>query len=386
MGSDSTNLRHANSSKGGMESLANGPDKNVQNDYDSDKSAQNADKGNATEPSRVSNATKRILLTLAALFGLFLFWLFRPGDLPSGITLPATLPDLDFYVQQADEAVRQAELRAGPLKPDNRARIIWNPDYRGQKAPCSMVYLHGFSASYGEGAPFHARTARELGCHLYVSRLHAHGLRTSEPLKDMHADSLLASAGRAVAIGGLLGEQVILAGNSMGGTLAIHYAAMHPESVNMLILMGPLIEFKTPAARFFREAWAHRLVGLVSGGTDISYDPESDDHARYWYTWYRLEAMARLKEMQEVLLSDDVYSRITQPVFAGYYYKDEDHQDMVVSVSAIRELEEKLGTTAEKREFRAFPDADAHVISSAYRSDGHQQVSDAIVLFVRQQW
>ena len=356
MGSDSTNLRRANSSKGGMESHA------------------------------TSNATKRILLTLTALFGLFLIWLFRPGDLPTGVALPTSLPKLDFSVKQADEAVRQAELRAGPLKPDNRARIIWNPDYRGQKAPCSMVYLHGFSASYGEGAPFHARTARELGCHLYVSRLHAHGLRNEEPLMDMHADSLLASAGRAIAIGGLLGEQVILAGNSMGGTLAIHYAAMHPESVDMLILLAPMIHLKTPAARFFRKVWAHRLMQLVSGEPYIRYLPDSDDHARYWYPWYRLDALAPLREMQDVLLADDVYSRITQPVFTGFYYRDNDHQDKVVSVAAIRELEEKLGTAAEKREFMAFPDADAHVISSAYRSAGHQQVSDAVVQFVRRQW
>ncbi len=325
---------------------------------------------------------RRILFTLAGLF-LFFFWLFRPGDPAPEVTLPAAIPELTFPVEQADEAIRQSELEAGPLRPDNHARIIWNPEFRDRKAPCSMVYLHGFSSSYGEGAPVHARVARDLGCHLYVSRLHAHGLRTEEPLGDFRADSLLVSAAHALAVGNLLGEKVILIGNSMGGTLALHLASEHPDAVDILILLAPLIGFDTAASYLFDRTWGRRLMRLFLRGPYLHVEPDNDDHARYWYDRYHIEALGTLKTMvRNVLEDDEIYANIHQPVFAGYFYKDDGEKDDVISVRAIREIEEKLGTPPAHREFIAFPDADAHVISSAYRTTGHEPVRKAIVLFL----
>ncbi len=339
----------------------------------------------APEHDTVEFRRGRILFALAVLFLLFLSWLFRPGDPLPVITLPVELPEISFTVEQAEDAVRRAEREAGPLKPDNHARIIWNPEYRDRKAPCSIVYIHGFSASYGEGAPVHARLARDLGCHLYVSRLHGHGLRTDEPLVNFQPDSLLASAGRALAIGNVLGDKVILIGNSMGGTISLHLTAMHPEWVDALVLFAPVIEFATPASHFFGYRWAQRIMRLVLGEPYLRFDPQNDDHARYWYNYYRMEALAVLQMMKQDLLHDELYARIRQPVFAGYFYKDDDEQDAVVSVQAIKEMERKLGTLPERRDFRAFPDAGAHVISSAYRSDEHAQVREAVTQFLRYQ-
>ena len=240
-------------------------------------------------------------------------------------------------------------------------------------------------ASFGEGAPVHARVARELGCHLHVSRLHAHGLRTDEPLANFRSDSLLTSAGHALAVGNLIGDKVVLMGNSMGGTLAIHLAATYPEQVDVLVLLSPLIEFATPFLRMLSAPWAQRLVGLVMGEPFISRDPENDDHARYWYGRYRIESLRVLNAIRQELLSDHVYPQIRQPVFTGYYYEDESNQDRVVSVSAIKAIKTKLGTPPDRRLFQAFPDADAHVISSAYRSTEHTQVSDALIDFLQEQ-
>ncbi len=332
-----------------------------------------------------SPGLRRIFLTLFGLLALFLLWLFRPGDPLPEVTMPSGIPDPGFTVETAEEAVRRRELASGPLRPDNHARIIWNTEYRDRKAPCSIVYIHGFTASYGEGAPVHVRLARDLGCHLYVSRLHGHGLRTSDPLSDMQPDSLIADAGRAVAIGNMLGDKVILAGNSMGGVLALHLAGTHPDRVDALLLFAPLIDFATPGSRFFDRVWAQRLARLIMGEPYLRTEPENDGHARYWYTHYRLESLAVLQSMRHQLLNDSLYARIVQPVFAGYYYKDEDNRDEIVSISAIREMENKLGTPSGERLFHAFPDADAHVITSAYRSPEHDVVRREAARFLRNQ-
>jgi hypothetical protein len=52
------------------------------------------------------------------------------------------------------------------------------------------------------------------------------------------------------------------------------------------------------------------------------------------------------------------------PVFLGYYYKDEEHQDNVVSVDAMKEMFEQLGTPASLKKSEAFPNSGNHVITS----------------------
>ena len=328
---------------------------------------------------------RRILFTLAGLVALFLFWLLRPGDTLPDITLPTELPDPGFTVEEAGDMVRRKELASRPLRPDNHARIIWNEVYRDRQAPCSIVYIHGFSASYGEGSPVHARVARDLGCHLYITRLHGHGLRTTEPLSGMDPDSLIADAGTALSIGNLLGEKVILAANSMGGILALHLAGSHPDQVDALVLFAPLIDFAIPGSRFFDRAWARRIARLILGGPYLQNDPDNDDHARYWYMHYHMESLGVLQHMRQELLSDSLYAMITQPVFTGYYFEDEDNRDEIVSVPAIRAMEQQLGTPPQNRAFHAFPDAGAHVITSAYRSTEHDKVRGEAVRFLRDQ-
>ena len=325
---------------------------------------------------------QRILLTLTGLVLLFLFWLFRPGPDPVDFTVPAELPVLPYGAEQIDNEIHRSELEAGPLKADNHARIIWNPEFRNRKAPCSIIYIHGFSASYGEGSPLHTQVAQAMGCHLYVSRLHGHGLRTDEPLSDMDPGEILEDAGKAVAIGNILGEEVILMGTSMGGMLSIHLASDYPESVDVLVLFAPLIEFASRSSVLFDRSWGQRIMRLLMGGPLIRFEPDSDDHRRYWYTQYRTESLGVLKTMKRELLSGPVYEQITQPVFAGYYFEDDDEQDEVVSVAAIREIRDRFGTPPEQREFHAFTRADDHVISSSYRTKGYKEVRDVLIPFL----
>lgn len=107
-----------------------------------------------------------------------------------------TLPD----IQDIEQYVRQHEA-SHKLRPDNEARIIWAGDSSKSATEYALVYLHGFSASQGEGYPVHVNTARRFGCNLYLSRLSEHGIDTSEQLLRLTADSYWESAKEALAIG-----------------------------------------------------------------------------------------------------------------------------------------------------------------------------------------
>lgn len=341
--------------------------------------------GAVSRRPRHRSGIRRILIGLAGVIALFLIWLLRPGDPLPEITLPPEFPEPGYTVEEAGEMVRRRELAAGPLRPDNHARIIWNEAYRDRQAPCSMVYIHGFTASQGEGSPVHARMARDLGCHLYITRLHGHGRRTSDPLAHMHPDSLMADAAHALATGGLLGQKVILAGGSMGGTLSLYLAAIFPDRVDALVLFAPLIDFAAPGAHLFERRWARRLAELVTGEPYITFVPANDGHDRYWYTRYSMKALGTLQSMRQAILANFPHAAITQPVFTGYYYKDEENRDQVVSLSAILEWKEKLGTPPRQRRFFAFPEAGAHVITSGYRAREHDKVRHEATRFLREQ-
>ena len=83
--------------------------------------------------------------------------------------VPAAPAALEAYIH-ANEAQHK-------LKPDNEARIVW-ADSAKSVTEYAIVYLHGFSASQGEGDPVHRYIAHRYGCNLYLSRMAEHGIDT----------------------------------------------------------------------------------------------------------------------------------------------------------------------------------------------------------------
>ena len=60
--------------------------------------------------------------------------------------------------------------------------------------------------------------------------------------------------------------------------------------------------------------------------------------------------------------------KVKQPLFMGYYYKDEENQDNVVSVPAMLSMYNQLSTPASLKRKVAFPNAGEHVIASHFTS------------------
>ena len=60
----------------------------------------------------------------------------------------------------------------------------------------------------------------------------------------------------------------------------------------------------------------------------------------------------------------ETFKKITQPVFMGYFYKNDSIQDKVVSVPAMLEMFEQLGTAPSQKRKMAFPDSGNHVMTS----------------------
>ncbi len=272
-------------------------------------------------------------------------------------TMSLSLPELDQYIKEKDATVPL-------LKPGNEARIIWADSIR--KTPVSVVYLHGWSASREEGDPIHREFAQRYGCNLYLPRLAGHGLDDKDSFADLTPGELVESAKEALAIGRLIGDKVILMSCSTGGTLSIYLSAENPEAVFAQLLFSPNIELYSKTSELLTMPWGLQLAEAINGEYR-SFTPPQEGF-KYWTTTYRTKGLICLKTLMERTMTPQTWAGVKQPLFMGYYFKDEDHQDKVVSVEAMHEFYAAVGTPEGQKREVAFPEVGHHVAISRINS------------------
>jgi pimeloyl-ACP methyl ester carboxylesterase len=309
----------------------------------------------------MAKVIKYVLIALAGLIVLYLL-----GPTPSQPRIDATLPPVKPDIQLLAAQIADSESRVAGIKMDNQARIIWADSTAKRRTPFSVVYLHGLGGSQGDGFPLHLEFSRLYSCNLYLSRLYDHGIDSQDALRNLSPKNYLESASRAISIGKRLGDKVILMATSTGATLALIIASYHPE-IAALILYSPNIDFHNKATSFLVKPWGLQLVRLAQGGSYVVSD-DPDSVRKYWYSKYRLEALVAVKSLISHEMNQQTFSRIHQPVFVGYYYKNESEQDDRVSVPRILEMFDQIGTPPAEKRIVAFPDAGVHPIASSIMS------------------
>jgi len=121
------------------------------------------------------------------------------------------------------------------LDPDGRSIVM----HHGQKVQRAIVFFHGFTNSPRQfktlGEKFY-----ELGYNVFIPRVPYHGLQESaaSDLKKLTAEDLVLISDEAVDIALGLGEQVTVAGLSMGGVMAGWAAQFRPD-VDRAVLIAP---------------------------------------------------------------------------------------------------------------------------------------------------
>ncbi|MBC7485415.1 MAG: alpha/beta hydrolase [Cytophagaceae bacterium] len=287
-----------------------------------------------------------------------------------------------ILLQKLEQNITNDEHQIKDLKAGNEAKIIWVDTIHKTKTPYAIVYLHGFSASQAEAHPVHYNIAMRYGCNLFLPRLYAHGLNEPEPLLSLTAEKLIHSAKQAIAVGKQIGEKVILMSTSTGGTLSLLLAGSDPD-VAGLILYSPNIALYDSKSVLLTQPWGLQLARTVVGSKYYTF--QAPDAAKpYWNTKYRIEALIELKRMLNASMNKNTFRSIHQPLFLGYYYKDQDHQDDVVSIPRMLEMYDELGTIPALKRKEAFPEAGFHVIASSYWSKNTSVVQEKTEAFLEQ--
>lgn len=264
------------------------------------------------------------------------------------------------------------------VKPDNEARVVWYNDSAKNKTEYGIVYLHGYSASQGEGDPVHRDIAKKFGCNLFLSRLDGHGIDTTEPMANMTVDAYWESAKEALAIGRQIGKKTILMGTSTGASQALQLAGVFPKEVEALLLLSPNIEINNDKAYLLNNPWGLKVAKMVTGSDHNVAKDDRPLYKQYWHYRYPFSSTAELQEMLETSMVPETFKKVTQPVLLLYYYKDSLNQDNVVRVDKMLEMFDQLSTPAELKRKQAMPNTGDHVMASYIKSKDVEGVKKEI--------
>ncbi|MEM6347900.1 MAG: alpha/beta hydrolase [Bacteroidota bacterium] len=282
------------------------------------------------------------------------------GPRPPKVVIERPPLDLQLTAEQLDPWLSKRE-SSFPIRPDNEARIVW---YQGQQKATefSIVYLHGFTASQGEGDPLHREFAARYACNLYLNRMPGHGLSDPDAMVDLSPEGMLDNAIEALEIGKKLGKKVILMGTSTGCTLMLWLASRYPQDILGLICFSPNIRVANPLMNWIDGPWGKQLVSILNKGPYIIKRTRN----QYWDSQYREEALLALQRLIRATMRPEVFRKIKAPVFMGYYFKNENFRDRVVSISAMLRMFALLGTSRKQKRKVAFAEAGDHAFPNRH--------------------
>ncbi|MFM1821297.1 MAG: Serine-type D-Ala-D-Ala carboxypeptidase [Bacteroidota bacterium] len=303
---------------------------------------------------------KKILAIIVILIGAYFV-----GPKPEApvLTPSASWTDIPDSVSQIDAYIAAKESKT-ILKPGNEARVIWADSTQPTKTKIVFMYVHGFSASPMEGDPLHRELAKKFDANLLLARVAGHGVPDSDStFATVTADEYYQSVENYYAIAKKLGDEVVVLGTSFGGAMSLVLAANHPE-IKALMLYGPCIAIKDPNATLLDNPWGLQMAHLITGSDYRDIPVMAPGHAENWSLHYRLEGVVAVQNLLTHAMTKEVFEKVKIPVFLGYYYKDEEHQDNVVSVDAMKVMFEQVGTPAGLKKSEAFPNSGNHVITS----------------------
>lgn len=309
---------------------------------------------------------KRYIIILIAVAALLL------GPKAAFKQVDGKITAIDIPLTQLDQFIANKEATVKNLKPDNQSRIIWADSIR--KTEYAVVYLHGFSASIWEGDGIHTQFAERYGANLYLARQQDHGIADKNTFLNLTPKNYMDSAKEAVAIGQLLGEKVILMSCSTGGTHSLYLTAHNPEMVHAQIMYSPNIAVANPAIQLTTMPWGEYLASGLIGENVKSGAYGKPGMQNYATTEYHTKGIIALEALLEQTMTPKTFNKISSPYFVGYYYKNEEAQDPVVSVAAMLEMAEQTATPDKQKRLVPFADVNNHVLCSLRQSDDIETV------------
>lgn len=167
---------------------------------------------------------------------------------------------------------------------------------------------------------------------------------------------------------------------STGGTISIYLSA-HDPAIAGQILFSPNIDLFDTNSNLLNGPWGFQL-GRAVLGSEYRHIEGPDSVQKYWTMDYHIQGLVALRDLLDITMTKEIFSKITSPVFLGYYYKDETHKDEVVSIPAMNSFLSALTIDTALVKKAVFPEAGNHVIASKYWNPNWKNVERAVSSFM----
>jgi esterase/lipase len=325
---------------------------------------------------------KRLTITLSVIGLLILAYFLGPK--PNYPTFDGQITWQKIPLNDLETTLEQENAALPNLRDQCGSSVVWHNDSI-QKTKYAVVFLHGFSACPFEGNPIVQDFAKEFGCNLYLHRLPQHGLDDDESFVDLTPKKWIESAKKAINIGANLGEKVIIMSSSTGGTLSTYLTAEN-EAANIIaaqFLYSPNFEIANPASFLMNNPWGSQILQQIEGGNYHYIKGMSEVSAPYWTTTYRIEGLVALQDLIEKTMTTATFEKIKSPVFIGYYYKNENEKDNIVSIDAMKYFYNNIQTPKNQKVIIPFSEVGGHVITNKYQQGGLEDVRKATFDFAQ---
>jgi esterase/lipase len=217
--------------------------------------------------------------------------------------------DVDAWLMQKESEVPN-------LRPALQKRILW-ADSSHSRTPFSVVYLHGFSSSRMETAPFADSIAAELGANLYYTRFRGHG-QDGAALGSARAQEWIQDTVESIRVAEAIGDSVVIVATSTGATLAA-WAMARPElsqRVSGQVWVSPNFAPLDSRSTMLLWPWGRNLLKVIQGDS-YGWVPQNalhDSSSTYQFSSdVLLEMMGLVDVVQHQSFKD-----ITVPTFMIY--------------------------------------------------------------------
>ena len=293
---------------------------------------------------------------LIFLFFLILFFmvLFFGKREPADLTLPKVSIETGV-----DEYLEAQEKQVSNLMPWTTKEVIWAKK-KGKKTKFSIIFLHGFSASKFELAPFPDAIASGIKANIYNARLSGHGCG-GEALGHVTVKDWIFDLSEALEIGRKIGEKIIIIGSSTGGTLAA--VAASEKNVSGIIFVSPNFKVRYRFFQIFTLGFARFWIPLIFGKYR-EFKPISKEHAIYWTTRYPIVAIITMATLVKKVVSQNFNKKNCPALFIV------SEEDKVVDAKKTLQIAEQWGGKSLVNLVKCGPydDPQSHVLAGDIKS------------------
>ena len=298
---------------------------------------------------------------------------------------PAPTPAISDVVAFHEAKVAES-LSAGVFEGRTERLVL----HRASGSDVVFLYLHGFSASRGEGEYVVDILTAEWSANTWYARLPGHG-GPGAALGTAPAEAYFDTVTEAVAMAGRLGDKVVVIATSTGATLALWAAATYPDQIDALILSSPLIDFADPKGKLLlggaHSEWlVEKILGenrdlreRLPGGAFPNYDAEP------WMKQYPSKAVLHLEDVRAFAARPSIFTAVEQPTLMFYYYADDAHQDETIDITAARDAFSQLNGGSPHAQSRSIAIRHGeHVLFSAHKASDKDTILAECRNFLRE--